>query len=353
MKRHDDIKHGGQIEQPSAGTRNGAPESSCQGKCEDCKNKKAESAEKPKCKVALVSMLTLLSFVSYGQSGSVSPSFANDPFNHPMLPAYFTLALIAVTILLLVVVIIYLLKTLNLMSKLEAERTGKPYVSQPSWFVRTWERLNATVPVAMEADIDMGHDFDGIRELDNHLPPWWKGLFYVTVVWGVVYLLAYHVVPILPLQTEEYANELASAEAEARAIAASRPRAVIDENTLVFDNNEEIISRGKIVFGSNNCGSCHRQDGGGNAIGPNLTDDHWIHGGAVKNIFLTIKDGAVEKGMPAWGKVMTPEDVKSVAFFVMSLRGTNPPDAKGPQGELYVPEQATPSDTTMVRASLD
>ena len=101
---------------------------------------------------------------------------------------------------------------------------------------------------------------------------------------------------------------------------------------------------------NNNCGSCHRNDGGGNTIGPNLTDDYWIHGGEVKNVFATIKNGAVEKGMPAWGKSMKPEDVRDVTFFVMSLRGTNPENAKGPQGELFKP--TIPLDSTNASASL-
>ena len=96
-------------------------------------------------------------------------------------------------------------------------------------------------------------------------------------------------------------------------------------------------------------------DGGGNAIGPNLTDDYLIHGGDIKQIFLTIKNGAIEKGMPAWGKSMSPEDVKDVTFYVMSLLGTNPADAKAPQGELYKPapaEAPVEADSTKAQASL-
>jgi cytochrome c oxidase cbb3-type subunit 3 len=101
------------------------------------------------------------------------------------------------------------------------------------------------------------------------------------------------------------------------------------------------------VFTSNNCQQCHRTDGGGNAIGPNLTDAYWIHGGSIKNVFQTVKNGVVEKGMPAWGKVMSPTDVRDVTFYVMSLQGTDPPEAKKPQGNLYTPEpQTSPADST-------
>jgi cytochrome c oxidase cbb3-type subunit 3 len=101
-----------------------------------------------------------------------------------------------------------------------------------------------------------------------------------------------------------------------------------------------------------NCGSCHRNDGGGNTIGPNLTDAYWLHGGDIKNVYAIIKNGVVEKGMPAWGKAMSPESVRDVAFFVMSINGTNPPDAKSPQGELFKLETETETDTTKVQVML-
>jgi cytochrome c oxidase cbb3-type subunit 3 len=102
---------------------------------------------------------------------------------------------------------------------------------------------------------------------------------------------------------------------------------------------------------SNSCASCHRNDGGGNTIGPNLTDEYWLHGGDVKNVFQTIKNGAVEKGMPAWGKSMSPEDVRNVTFFVMSLQGTKPVNAKAAQGELFEGVTQKP-DSTNVQAAL-
>jgi cytochrome c oxidase cbb3-type subunit 3 len=162
----------------------------------------------------------------------------------------------------------------------------------------------------------------------------------------------------LPLQFDEYETEINAAAEQTRKLKASQPQEAIDENTLVFADDKAVIDKGKSVFEGFNCASCHKADGGGNTIGPNLTDEYWIHGGGIKNIFNTIKNGAVDKGMPAWGKSMNPSDVKSVAFFVMSLKGTNPAGAKAAQGELYK-EEAIKSDTmvvktdsTTVRASL-
>jgi cytochrome c oxidase cbb3-type subunit 3 len=241
-----------------------------------------------------------------------------------MLTIYFIFAFMITIIILLVVTIIYVLRISALIS-------GK---QKMSWWQKFWQQINATVPVEKEHDIDTGHDFDGIRELDNHLPPWWKGLFYATIVWGVVYLIVYHVTDTYPLSNGEYQAELAKAEKDAQILKASQPVEVIDENALEYTADEAMLSHGKTVFVSNNCASCHRNDGGGNTIGPNLTDEYWLHGGSVKSIFSTINKGVLEKGMPAWGKVMSPKDVRDVAFYIMSLKGSNPPDAKTPQGEL-------------------
>jgi cytochrome c oxidase cbb3-type subunit 3 len=272
-----------------------------------------------------------------------------------MLPVYLTLAFVAITIVLLIVTIIYIIKVLSYMTRqLEIERAAKlgiPVKPHVSWWQKFWEQVNPTVPFEKEVDIDTGHSYDGIRELDNHLPPWWTGLFYATIVWGIAYLILYHVTSSLPLSIGEYQAELARAEADAKALAASQPTEVIDENSLVYSADEQILLRGKTVFTTNNCASCHRADGAGNTIGPNLTDEYWLHGGSIRNIFTTIDKGVLEKGMPAWGKVMSAKDVRDVAFYVMSLKGTNPADGKAPQGELYKEEMKNvPADSTKVQA---
>ncbi|HEX8061086.1 MAG TPA: cbb3-type cytochrome c oxidase N-terminal domain-containing protein [Cyclobacteriaceae bacterium] len=243
-----------------------------------------------------------------------------------MIKLYFLIAFMIITILLMIASMVYIIRVLKLLS---------PPKVKHSWWERTWAQINATVPVENEEDIDTGHEFDDIRELDNHLPPWWKGLFYATIVWGVVYLVIYHVTDNLPLSIGEYQGELDMAEENARILKASQPAEAIDETKLEYNADKEIIERGRKVFTSNNCGSCHRNDGGGNTIGPNLTDEYWLHGGSIQNVFATVNKGVVEKGMPAWGKVMSPKDVRDVAFYIMSLKGSNPPDGKKPQGELF------------------
>jgi cytochrome c oxidase cbb3-type subunit 3 len=262
-----------------------------------------------------------------------------------LLPFYSLVAFIFVIIILVIAVSIVLIRTMNLfiaqMEKQRAEKLGQAYLPEPSWLTKVWDNLNAAVPVSQEKDIELDHDYDGIKELDNHLPPWWKWLFYLSVVWAIVYFAAYHISYSLPLSREEYENEVAQATASQQKFLASQPKAVIDESTLVYIPDATILEKGKGVFVRNACGSCHRNDGGGNAIGPNLTDEYWLHGGGIKNVFTTIKTGVVEKGMPAWGKSMSPGDVRDVAFFVLSLQGTNPANAKASQGELYKPEVKT------------
>jgi cytochrome c oxidase cbb3-type subunit III len=304
----------------------------------------------------LIALLIFLPAFAFGQAPETK-TFWNDPFNDPMLPVYVVSMLVFITIILVLITAVYMLRILNLLVRKQAEekaaREGRVYVVELSWWAKFWDNFNASVPLNKESDIDLGHDYDGIRELDNHLPPWWKGILYISIVWGIGYMIMYHVSFSLPLSGEEYSNEVSQADAAKKALLASQPAAVIDENTLVYDANAEYIAKGKVVFTGNNCQSCHRDDGGGNGIGPNLTDNFWIHGGSMKNVFTTIKNGVVEKGMPAWGKVMSPQDVRNVAFYVMSLRGTNPPNPKAPQGTEYLPVEVTHKADTTVTANLN
>ncbi len=327
-----------------------APKLSYLRNCEKCKEKQAKSKSGSEKKwVVLSSLLTFFFIPAWAQENVSAKTFWDDPFNHPMLSFYIVMAMVFITIVLVLVVALYMLKILNIMvrqARVErSERLGVQYDPEPSWWDNLTQKLNASVPLAQEKDIDMGHDFDGIRELDNHLPPWWKWLFVATFIWGVIYFCAYHLTNSMPLQIGEYENELIVADEQLRILRASQPAAAINENTLTYSNDEGIISNGKIIFNSN-CIACHRNDGGGNSIGPNLTDNYWLHGGGIKNVFATIKTGVVEKGMPAWGKAMSPQDVRDVAFYVMSLQGTNPKEAKAPQGELFeLKEETAPSDS--------
>ncbi len=330
------------------------PEKKCKGTCKDCREKKKQS----ETLIKTIGVLTLI-FVSntlYAQDATqAQPSFWADPLNHPMLPYIAILALIFVTIILVAVVGLYLIRVVSLLAtqaeKDRAAKLGKEYVPSPSWWSKFYEKVNNTVPLAQEDTLLLDHNYDGIKELDNHLPPWWKWLFVGTIGWAAIYIFLFHFSGSLPLQEQEYQNELAFAEAQSLKLAASQPKEAIDENSLVYTTDEAFLKNGSQVF-LTSCVACHKNDGGGNAIGPNLTDAYWLHGGELKNIFLTIKNGVVEKGMPAWGKAMSPKDVRDVSFYVMSLQGSNPPNAKAPQGELFKPAPVA-ADTTKTQASLN
>src|SRR5690606_41933206 len=156
-----------------------------------------------------------------------------------------------------------------------------------------------------------------------------KWLFYGTIIWGAVYLIVYHVMGLLPLSEAEYLAEVERVQA----MRATREVGEIDEASLVYTPDAEIISRGQAIFTSN-CASCHRNDGGG-GNGPNLTDDYWIHGGSLQNIFATIKNGGPDKGMISWAPILKPEEIRDASFYIMSIRGSNVAGGKEPQGELY------------------
>lgn len=304
-------------------------------------------------KLLLTAAISALSFGAMAQAAAPS---AQNFWTDPMFPFYLAAAAVALLLILVMIVAIYVIRVLNFLTeealRQQAVSARKPYTPTVSWWTKFVQKINASVPLEREKDIELDHNYDGIRELDNHLPPWWKWLFYGTIGWAAVYLFLFHVTDILPLSQEEYQMELAQAEQQIKQYQAMQPKAVIDENTLQYVEDPAAIENGKSIFINNNCGGCHRTDGGGNTIGPNLTDEYWLHGGGIKNIFLTIRNGVVEKGMPAWGRAMSAHDVRDVTYFVMSLRGSNPPDAKGPQGELIKMEAETMPDSLKARAGL-
>jgi cytochrome c oxidase cbb3-type subunit 3 len=192
--------------------------------------------------------------------------------------------------------------------------------------------FNKSVALENEGSIVMDHDYDGIRELDNDLPPWWKWGFILTIVVSVVYLGYYHL-GYGPLQMEEYNIAVKEAEEEKAAYLAKSGEKIDETNlALILDAGE--LSSAKVLF-NNVCAACHREDGGG-AVGPNLTDDYWIHGGTLVAVFKTIKYGWKDKGMPAWEANLSAKQMASIASYVKTLHNTKPPDGKPSQGDLFV-----------------
>lgn len=204
-------------------------------------------------------------------------------------------------------------------------------------FKRIKDYVIGLKPIEKEKELILeDHDSDGIRELDNKIPPWFNYLFYGTVLWGAFYMLHYHVLSSGDVQASEYEEEVRLAELKMAELVKSG--ALLDESTLTALTEVSALNSGKEIY-NKNCAVCHTESGAG-LVGPNLTDDYWIHGGGIKNIYAVIKEGVPAKGMISWKTQLNPRQIHEVASYVLTLRGTNPPNAKAPEGMLYV-EQDT------------
>lgn len=194
-------------------------------------------------------------------------------------------------------------------------------------------------PLDKENEILLDHDFDGIKELDNRVPPWFNFLFYGTMLFAAVYLINYHVIGSGQVQEDEYNSEMAAAQLEKTILVKSG--VFLNAETVTLKTDPAILNEGKELY-TKNCVSCHGNDGGG-IVGPNLTDDYWIHGGGIKNVFTTISEGVPAKGMISWKAQLTPTQIQSVSSFVISLHGTNPANGKPAEGNKYIEADSTNS----------
>lgn len=198
-----------------------------------------------------------------------------------------------------------------------------------------WNRIMGLKPISEEKDLMIDHAYDGIVELDNPVPMWFNGMFYASIAFGVVYLLTYHVFGWGLTQEQEYDREIARAEVarqEWLATAANN----IDESNVEVDLRPEIISAGIVIYDMN-CAVCHGGSGEG-GIGPNLVDEYWLHGGEISDLFRIVKYGVPDKGMVPWEQSLSPAQIAQVSNYILSLRGTNPPNQKEPQGPKVIYE---------------
>jgi cytochrome c oxidase cbb3-type subunit 3 len=243
------------------------------------------------------------------------------------------------------VIILLLILMGSLMSFLSAvlRKENPSLADEPSWWESFKERyitgqIDEVGGEEEKAKLMSNHSYDGITELDNFMPPWLQWVFVSTVVIAVAYFVHYSVLGNGATGIEEYQEEL-RVEALAAEIRKATQAAGIDENTVVFDESATAIGAGKTIF-ETNCAACHAADGGG-GVGPNLTDEYWLHGGSIQEVFTVVKYGVIEKGMIPWQDQLSPEEMQQVSSYILTLRGTVPANPKAPQGE---PNSNSPSD---------
>jgi cytochrome c oxidase cbb3-type subunit 3 len=254
---------------------------------------------------------------------------------------YAIMAMIAFEIAVIFALVLYVKMLLRAIANKPEMVPLANHVIRKSWF---WDKFNAAAPVEKEKDILLDHNYDGIQELDNSLPPWWKYGFYLTIVVAAIYLYRFHVSHDGLSQEEEYVAEMQKGEEDKAAYLAKSANNV-DENTVTLLTDPAELAAGKEVF-IKTCAPCHMADGGGN-VGPNLTDEYWLHGGSIKDIFKTIKYGWQDKGMKSWKDDFSPKQIQELASFVKSLKGSHPATPKAPQGDLYIEAgQKTATDST-------
>lgn len=305
----------------------------------------------------LISILALLGFASIPVLAQTQESnwyTKLQAMDSSQLTLLVILGVVLLLIILLLVLMVYLMSFLSAVLRKE----NPSLAEEPSWWDNFKERfvtgkVDEVGGKEEKAKLMADHSYDGISELDNFMPPWLQGVFVGTVIFAVIYFVNYSVLGNGPTSVEEYEEEL-RIEALAAEVRQASQAEGIDENTVVFDESASAISSGKSIF-ETNCVACHAADGGG-GVGPNLTDEYWIHGGSIKEVFTVVKYGVLEKGMIPWQDQLSPEQMQQVSSYILTLVGTTPANPKAPQGEpsSTTPAEAAPvTDSTAVVASID
>jgi cytochrome c oxidase cbb3-type subunit 3 len=302
-------------------------------------DKKKDSRQWP------TTILIILIYFGFSSSASAATGdqvlkFLHDGFGSTPFNALFTLIVIELSVVLYYNRMIKYLTT-DFIGLKEGAPEALPERVGPS----LWDRFNKSVEIKDEAAILTDHDYDGIRELDNALPPWWKYGFYLTIFWGLGYMAYFHAGGNGPSSIQEYQTELAEAEKQMEEYRLNAKN-LVDETTVAVLTGSEDLKVGSALFASN-CVSCHGANAEGK-IGPNLTDQYWKNGGDIKNLFKTVKIGVTGTGMKSWKTDLSAMQMAQVTSYILSLQGTNPANPKAPEGPLYM----APADSTATAISV-
>lgn len=316
------------------------------------KQSKNESS-KTKNTIAMIAFV-LLSVTAMAQDATAPAADAaavpEVPFNYWGLGAITFFVMLSVIIVELIMVYLLYRTGISLIRK-ESDYTKTVAEKAAAALMETeiMRSITDAQSPEVEAALLMDHDYDGIQELDNNLPPWWKYGFYLTIVVGVIYLINYHVLHTGKTQAQEYDQEVVDAERKIAEYKKANAN-LVDESNVTALTDAAAISSGKGVYIAN-CAMCHGDAGEGKeGLGPNLTDDYWIHKGGIVNVFKSIKYGWTDKGMKAWEQDLKPLEIQQIASYILSIRGTNPANAKAPEGELWVEEGTAPLAADSVKS---
>jgi cytochrome c oxidase cbb3-type subunit 3 len=245
---------------------------------------------------------------------------------------YIFFILVALEFVIIMVLSGMLLKFLKAEKEVSIAKAGKVIALK-----NVFQKMNQTVAIEEEHSLDLNHDYDGIRELDNKVPAWWRYSFYASILFAGIYMYRMFVTDTIPDQFQELdeANHIAAIQkAEYLKNAANN----VDENTVAMLDASG-IAEGSSLY-TRNCLACHGDKGQG-GVGPNLTDEYWLHNGGIKDIFHSIKYGWPEKGMKAWKDDFSPVQIAQLSSYIKSIQGTNPPGGKEPQGTVFTETTAT------------
>lgn len=292
--------------------------------------------------VAAIALLSLASIPAMAQEATTVATGPQSIIGLQPVEFYFLMGFIILELL----VVFALMVLISVLTRLLTASGQAEVAAKAVKKIPFWDRFHKAVEIEKEGDIQLDHDYDGIHELDNDLPPWWKYGFIVTIFMAVIYLWYYHV-GNGPSQAEEYIAAVKKGEEEKAAYLAKAANNV-DENTVTMITDGVQLSAAQNLFQST-CAACHAADGGG-GVGPNLTDAYWLHGGSVKDVFKSIKYGIPDKGMKSWKDDFSPKQIAGLASYIKTLQGTTPAAPKEKQGELYNEDsggkEETPDSTT-------